>query len=331
MSQVQIGVMSFMITSKDIKQLAGRVGFDLCGVTTAEIVPEAVEALYRWLDKGYQARMSWMERNRARRTDPGQVGIEARSVIMLGLNYYQPNSETAPDGHGRISRYARGRDYHKVVEAMIKRLLKLIRTRFPETDNTAFKWWVDYGPFLERTYAAKAGLGYLAKNSMLINRQFGSWIFLAEIVTDLELEPDDPDAISHGRCGKCRLCIDACPTNAIIGDGVVDSNRCISYLTVERPGVIPDGLAAKMGNLIFGCDICQEVCPHNHRAQATTHAELKSSKGLGEFLDTSAVLSMQTREEFLQLTAGTTLTRPGLEGLKTNARVVSDNISKRMS
>ena len=266
--------------------------------------------------------MNWLVKNIERRTDPSRLDISARSVIMLGLNYFQPNAKVAPDGFGRVSRYARGRDYHKVIERMIRRLLKLIKTRFPDTVQAEFKWWVDYGPFLERAYAAKAGLGYLAKNGMLISRQFGSWVFLAEIVTDLELEPDNPLAVNHGRCGKCRLCIDACPTGAIVGDGVVDSSRCISYLTVERPGEIPAELSEKMGNLIFGCDICQEVCPHNGRAKETACVDLLPEKGVGEFLNTEKVLSMQSREEFLELTAGTALTRPGLEGLKRNAQIV---------
>lgn len=321
-----------IINSDDIKGLAVRAGFDLCGITSAEVIPEAQSRFLQWLNQGYQADMHWLAQNAERRTDPARLGIEARSVIMLALNYYQPNSESVPAGHGRIARYARGRDYHKVVGTKIKKLLKLITTRFPETGKAEIKWWVDYGPFMERAYAAKAGLGFLAKNGLLINRRFGSWLVLADIVTSLELEPDDPNAINHGRCGKCRICIDACPTGAnvaceaIASDGVVDSSLCLSYWTIENPTEMPDAIASKIGNLIFGCDICQEVCPHNnrHRSIPTTHRDLMPDQGVGEFLSIERVLSMTTRDEFLDLTAGTALTRPKLEGLQCTARVVKD-------
>jgi epoxyqueuosine reductase len=314
-----------MITSKDIKQLAERAGFDLCGIAKAEVIPEAAARFYAWLDKGYQAEMGWLAKNIERRTDPTQLGIPARSIIMLGLNYFQSNTESPDNPSGHVSRYARGRDYHKVIEGMIRKLLRLIETRFPDTISNQCKYWVDYGPFLERSYAARAGLGYLGKNGMLINRQFGSWLFLAEVVTDLELEPDDPRETNHGRCGRCTKCIDACPTGAIVDDGMVDSNRCISYLTIERPSTIAPELAAKMGDMILGCDICQEVCPHNGRAKVTTHDELTPKSGVGEWLDLERVMSLQSQDDFMELTAGTPLTRPKLEGLKRNAEVVRRN------
>lgn len=316
-----------MVDSTLIKNLARQSGFDLCAVTRSDVIPSAKSTFTDWLAKNYHGEMDWMERNGERRADPGLLLENARSVIMLGLNYYQPNSSQTPEGVGRVSRYARGKDYHKVIKKKTERLLLKIQEQLGSASSYQFKWWVDYGPFLERAYAAKAGMGYIGKNSMLINRQFGSWLFLSEIVTDLELEADDPGVVNHGRCGSCRLCLDACPTSAISEEGGIDSRLCISYLTIERPTEIPDRLASQMSDLIFGCDICQEVCPHNGRAIPTAEAELLPSAGVGEFLPLDRLLNIETRDEFLELTAGTPLTRPGLEPLKRNAAIVKRNLA----
>lgn len=315
------------VTTDNVKTLAFRVGFDLCGVTSPEPPTDLDKHFRAWLARGYQGEMAWLERNADLRTDPRKLDFETRSIIMLALNYYQPNGETVPDGHGRVSRYARGRDYHKVIGGMIRRLIRLLCKEGGVTPSD-FKWWVDYGPFAERAFAEKAGLGFIGKNGLLISRKFGSWLFLAEIVTSLDLEPDDQYAMNHGRCGTCRRCIDACPTGAIVGDGVVDARRCISYLTIERPTRIPAELAPLMGDAIFGCDICQEVCPHNGRALLTRHRDLTPARGLGEMLDARRVLAMNTREQFLELTAGTPLSRPKLDCLARNARIVLENRSQ---
>ena len=215
-----------------------------------------------------------------------------------------------------------------MTESLIRRIRYEMNREVVRRPDTAgrFKWWVDYGPFLERAYAEKAGLGFIGKNGMLINRQFGSWIILAEIVTSLELEPDHVRPGDHGRCGTCRRCIDACPAGAIVDEKTIDSRRCLSYWTIERRSQIPDEFAGRMGNRIFGCDICQEVCPLNENAEEmTSHAALLPHSGPGEFIDAKQILNLRTKEEFLRLTAGTSLTRPKLEGLRRNAQIVLAN------
>jgi epoxyqueuosine reductase len=313
------------ITTSVIKALAGSAGFDLCGVTSPDVIPDASDRLRKWLDSGYQGEMAWLEEKFELRSQPKLLAENIRSVIMLGINYYRPNSGPTPRGFGRVSRYARGRDYHKVIAGKARHLLTLIEDKLKGTTEPRFKWWVDFGPFLERSYAVQAGLGYIGKNSMLINRDFGSWVFLAEIVTDLELEFDQAGLVNHGRCGSCRACMDACPTGAIVEEGVVDARKCISYLTIERPSDIPEDLRRKMGEWVFGCDVCQEVCPHNGRSLWTCHEDFLPGRGVGEFLDLHRILNMNAREEFLELTAGTPLTRPRLENLQRNARIVLDN------
>ena len=389
-----------MIDAQGIKRLAYGVGFDLCGICSPEVIPEARERYYRWLEKRYHGELAYLAKDPERRSDPRLLLDGGKSVIMLGLNYYQQNTETVPEGYGRVSRYARGRDYHKVIAKMTRELIRGIegemgsrrvtprggtqisqdvaergvessrearpdgtgtagknesvetsaaRTpsgqgfrptidsgeEFPHTSrpreggDPVFRWFVDYGPMLERAYAEKAGLGYVGRNGMLISRQFGSWIFLSEIITTLELAPDDPKAVKHGTCGTCRKCIEACPTQAIVEDRVVDSTKCISYLTIERPTVVDEALIPKIGERIFGCDVCQEVCPHNFQRQKLTKHEAFLSGGVGELIDTRKVLAMQTREDFLAMTSGTPLTRTKLEGLQRSAEWVRQGKSAK--
>lgn len=317
-----------MLSSSEIKQIAYESGFDLCGIAAAENIPEAKARLESWIEQGLHGEMHWIARNTERRTDLHQLLSGVQSVIMLGLNYYQPNSEPTPPNHGRVSRYARGRDYHSVIEEKSKRMIEAIQSVLPKDHTEKFLTYVDYGPFLERPYAVKAGLGYIGKNSMLINKEYGSWVFLAEILTTLVLEPDDQHAVNHGRCGDCRRCIEACPTGAIVKEGMIDANKCISYLTIERPSSISETLAAAMGDLMFGCDICQEVCPHNGRSILTKNTEFLPESGAGEFLDTTKILAMQSEEDFKAKFTGTPLTRPKLVNMQRTARIIRENQSK---
>ena len=320
-----------MVSSLDIKRLAASVGFDLCGITPARAIPEAERQYRSWLEHGYHGAMDWMTKYVDRRADASRLSAGLNSVIMVGLNYYQPNSQSIPLGMGRVSRYARGRDYHRVVDKMLRQLIARIHNSLDrEVVHPArpkFKHWVDYGPMLERAYAQAAGMGFVGKNATLINRQFGSWIFLGEIVTSISLEPDNRGAIEHGSCGSCRQCIEACPTGAIVGDGMVDSRRCLSYLSVESRGEIPREFHRALDSSLFGCDICQEVCPLNQRRQQpTSHTDLKSEAGVGEFLDCRRLVELD-EDGYLALAGGTSLMRAKSTGLQRNARVVLANQS----
>lgn len=318
-----------MITETRVRELAGRVGFDLCGIAAPDSIPEADHRYREWLRSNYNADMAWMEKHADRRAHAHRLAPHLNSVIIVGLNYYQPNTDPVPHGHGRISRYARGRDYHKVIHKMTGELILRIQRDIDKDatirERPVFKHWVDYGPMLERAYAVKAGLGFIGKNTNLITRRYGSWVFLGEIVTSLALGAAE---IDPGGCGNCRECIDACPTGAIGEEGMLDSRKCLSYLTIEHRGRISEEQARRMGKQVFGCDICQEVCPLNKRRQnPANHPLLQYEHGVGEFIDCQAVLGFQTERDFLALAAGTPLTRAKLDGLKRNARIVLENTS----
>ena len=223
-----------MLTSEIVKRLALTCGFDMVGITTPDVIPDDKERFHRWIEQGYHADMEWLARSMDRRTDPSMLLPSVKSIIMLGVNYFQPNAEVIPDGYGLVSRYARGRDYHKVIARMTKHLIVKLKDSLGSKTDHDFFWYVDYGPFLERAYASKAGLGFVGKNSMLINRTFGSWFFISEILTSVELESDEPYSSNYDHCGKCTLCVDACPTGAILTGNVIDSRKCISSFPLVR-------------------------------------------------------------------------------------------------
>jgi len=245
-----------------IKARAAELGFDLCGIAPA--VPSSFKAEFRsWIERGMHGEMGYMARDPERRLDPEQVLPGARSIIAVAMNYYTESEEPAPD-QAIFARYARGDDYHDVMLPRLRELLAWIRERAPEAEGRCY---VDTGPILEREVAQRAGIGWFGKNTMLINTRRGSWFLLGEILLTLPLPPDEP---AIGGCGTCTRCLDACPTGAIIRPYEVDARRCLSYLTIEQKGPIPPELASKIGNWVFGCDICQEVCPFNQRRAAPT-------------------------------------------------------------
>jgi len=302
------------VRKETVKRLASECGFELAGVAAAE--PSRDIAKYReWVEQGYAGEMRYLTDRRAEvRRDPRNLLPSARSIICVGKLY---NTEGPADGP--ISRYAWGGDYHRVMRAGLERLVQLLKT---EAGPFEHKICVDTAPLLERSYAREAGLGWIGKNTCLIHEPLGSWFFLGEIVTSLAMEPDSPPA---DRCGMCTRCIEACPTQAIVptGDGhwTVDSRRCISYLTIELRGPIPEEHREGMGAHIFGCDICQDICPWNSRAPVTEEPAF-SARHLPD-LENMAKLSS---DAFHQSTEDSPLARAKHSGVLRNAAVAMGNL-----
>ena len=243
--------------SRKIKDEAIRLGFMQCGIAKADFLQEEAPRLENWLNENRHGKMAYMENHFDKRLDPRLLVEGARSVISLSLNYFPEAVQSDPNAP-KISKYAYGKDYHLVIKDKLFQLLYFITQEIGEVAGRAF---VDSAPVLDRAWAKKSGLGWIGKNSNLINKKSGSFFFLAELIIDLDLEYDSPFVTDH--CGTCTRCIDACPTNAILAPAIVDATKCISYLTIELKDEIPDQFNDKMDNWMFGCDICQDVCPWN--------------------------------------------------------------------
>ena len=263
-----------MTLTQRIRQKATELGFDTFGITPADRL-EAADFYARWLALGCAGEMSYLERNREKRTDPAKLVPGARSVICLGMDYYQETPEKADSLAGRVSCYARGDDYHDLIKKRLFVLWEFIQQEAGEEVNG--RVYVDTAPVLERELANRAGLGWWGKNTCLINKMKGSFFFLAEIILDLDLDCDLP-ATDH--CGSCTRCQDACPTNALPEPYLLDARRCISYLTIELKGAIPRELRPGMGDWIFGCDVCQDVCPWNRKVRPAEEPAFQSRPGL---------------------------------------------------
>ncbi len=304
----------------EVKKHALRVGFDLVGITKPH--PSAHAVRYRdWLAKGYHADMGYMARPDAveKRTDPRVVMPEARSIVVVGLNYYPGDFPPLRAGHGRVSRYAWGGDYHDVIMGRLRQLADRIERLVGEP--VAHRAYVDFGPLLERELAQRAGLGWFGKNTSLIHPTLGSYVFLGELLLALELEADAP--LDESRCGSCSACLDACPTGALVGPGVLDARRCISYLTIEHRSTIPEALRPLIGDWVFGCDICQEVCPWNKRFARRAEALVVEPRR--QTLDLIELLALD-EHAFRARFRETPLWRPRRAGLLRNAAVVLGNL-----
>ncbi|MBX7204846.1 MAG: tRNA epoxyqueuosine(34) reductase QueG [Bacteroidia bacterium] len=294
-----------------IKQKSIELGFSFCGISKAVFLAEEAPRLEAWLLAGMHGEMKYMENHFDKRLDPTLLVPGAKSVVSLLFNYYSPQKqadETAP----KISMYAYGKDYHKVIKDKLFELVTYINNAVGEVHGRAF---VDSAPVLDRAWAKKSGLGWIGKNANLISKQNGSYFFISELIIDLELEYDTPVA---DHCGTCTACIDACPTQAIVKPQVVDGSRCISYLTIELRNEIPSEFKNKMDNWAFGCDVCQQVCPWNRFARPHTE---------NQFLPDAEMMQMKqnewfelTEETFNRLFKHSALLRAGYTGMKKNIK-----------
>jgi epoxyqueuosine reductase len=301
-----------------VKARARELGFIACGITHPD-PSEHGDRLDEWLAKGYGGTMRYLHRQAARRKQPGDIAPGTRSVVVVLDNYYTPDSE-AETRAPRIAKYARGKDYHRITAARLERLAEFLREQGAGLTRT----YTDAGPVPERELARRAGLGWIGKNTMLIRPDAGSFFFIGSVFTDLRLEADSPFDLD--RCGSCTRCLDACPTGAFVEPRLLDATRCISYLTIEQKGPIPEALADRFEGYAFGCDICNDVCPWNERfAQPTDVPEFSSTIGLAG--SSPDYFERMSDEEFTARFGDTPLERAGLDGMRRNYRVAFGSTS----
>lgn len=307
-----------------IKRRSREVGFDAVGITDLQPPPHA-EAFRRWLEVGMAGTMTYMSHQASRRLDPRTIVAGAGRAVVLVKNYFQPDPPPHT-GTGRVAKYARGEDYHVALKPPLQELAQYVRSL--GTPDTIAEWYVDFGPVPERELAQRAGLGWIGKNTMLIDPTRGSYFFLAAVLTDLEIAVDQP--FEADRCGSCRRCLDACPTDAFPEERVLDSRRCISYLTIEHRGEIDPSIHEAMGDWVFGCDICQDVCPWNVKfAVADADSQLGADPALAS-LDLLELATI-TDDAFDSRFGWTALERPGPNGMRRNARIALHNIGEASS
>jgi epoxyqueuosine reductase len=308
--------------SQMIKEKARKLGFHKVGIVRAEPLVNERARLEEWLSRGYHGEMAWMARDPSQRTDPRLVFPSALSVVVVALNYFTPHDhEDSPDS-GKVSRYAWGDDYHFVMGEKLKSLLAWIKEQCSEAEG---KICVDIQPMMDKAWAERAGLGWIGKHTNLITRELGSWVFIGELLLNLELEYDSEREEDY--CGTCTLCLEACPTGAIVEPYVVDSNKCISYATIEsRAPTISDEIVQHLEGWLYGCDICQDVCPWNRFEQPTDESRFEPRPG-----NVSATLSSiieLTPETYAERFRGSAIKRAKLSGLSRNAKTLLEHGSK---
>jgi len=303
--------------TRQIVRLSEEHGFDRCAVAPVEDLPAALR-LEEWLRAGMHGSMEWMARNPARRSDPREVLADARSVIVVAINYHTDVAATRSPSAACISRYAWGDEYHRVLGDKLDAMVEAMRTMEPAIEG---RWYVDTGPVMEKAWAERAGLGWIGKHSNVISRDLGSWLFLGAIIVDVDLHGGEPH---RDYCGTCTACIDACPTDAIVAPYVVDARRCISYLTIENRGAIPIEYRPQIGNRVFGCDDCQDVCPWNRFAQASRLAQAFEPRPLNHAPALVELLALSD-EEFRLRFKDSPVLRAKRRGLARNVAVALGN------
>lgn len=302
--------------SQRIKDKALALGCDKASIVPADALIDEREKLEEWLRLGYHGEMRWMEREPEKRTDPRILFPSARSVVVVAVNYYTPYQHEDSNNKGKISRYAWGDDYHDVVLEKLKALLGWIKEEVPQTEG---KVCVDIQPMMDKAWAVRAGFGWIGKHTNLITQDYGSWVFIGELILNLELDYDTEQTGEH--CGTCTLCIEACPTDAIVEPFVVDSNKCISHATIElRSESLPDDIVDNLDGWLYGCDICQDVCPWNRFQQTTDERRFEPREG-NVNADLEVILNL-THEEYAARFRRSAIKRAKLSGLKRNAKAV---------
>ena len=294
--------------TKIIKQKSQELGFLSCGIAKAQFLEEEAPRLEKWLSQNYNGQMTYMEKHFDKRLDPRLLVDGAKSVISLLLNYYPEKNQK--ENTYKISKYAYGEDYHFVIKDKLKELLNFIQEEIGEINGRAF---VDSAPVLDKAWAAKSGLGWIGKNANLITQKVGSFYFIAELIVDIELEYDNP---TSNHCGTCTACIDACPTQAIVAPYVVDGSKCISYFTIELKDNLPEEMKGKFNDWIFGCDVCQDICPWNSFSKP--HKEYRFQPNLEMLSFTKQDWQEITQETFSKVFKNSALKRTKYQGLKRN-------------
>ena len=307
--------MTSLKITNNIKKAAKDIGFEYCGISRAQVLDDDARRLESWLSKGMHGKMQYMENYFDMRIDPSKLVQGAKSVITLMMNYF-PGSQQKNE-NPKIAKYAYGKDYHEVIREKLKQLIELIKLEVGDINGRGF---VDSAPVLERAWAQKSGLGWIGKNGNLINKQSGSFFFIATLIVDIELEYDA--TVVKDYCGTCTKCIDNCPTEAILSDKVVDGSKCISYFTIElKDALIPDTMKGKFDNWMFGCDVCQDVCPWNRFSKPTNEINFTPIPAILNFSTTE--WEELTEENFKIIFKNSAIKRSKFEGIKRNLTFIS--------